>query len=102
MGEKNRLSQEIRLLKTRNEEMMGENLMMEEGYEVRRQEREHGLQDLEQEKSSARSILEQEKQRIAEILDIINESSNYELINQIQGIITNLDPSSNQPFPREQ
>lgn len=42
--------------------------------------------------------MELEKRRIAEIVDIINESGNYELINQIQGIITNRDPSSNQPL----
>lgn len=42
---------------------------------------------MEEEKKETLKTLELEKKRIAEIVDIINESANYDLIRQLENII---------------
>ena len=87
MEEKNRLEGEIMHLKNKNEELQGENVIMEQEMVLRKKECSEEIHCLEEEKNSTVETLQKEKQKIAQIVDLINESGNYELINKAQNII---------------
>ena len=61
--------------------------MIEEEESSLRKRRSEEIHGLEQEKSVTLMTLEREKEKIAQIVDIINESGNYDLISKAEHII---------------
>lgn len=81
MHENDRLNNELLELIEKNETLQGESQEMELEYEKREEKFNKEMKKMEEEKSHNYETLLKEKKKIAEIMDIINETEDAYLIN---------------------
>lgn len=96
MQENERLNKELLELMEKNETLQGESQEMELEYEKREEEFKKEMKKMEEEKSHNYETLLKEKKKIAEIMDIINETEDAYLINEMGEIINKKEENSNE------
>lgn len=96
MQENERLNKELLGLMEKNETLQGESQEMELEYEKREEEFKKEMKKMEEEKSHNYETLLKEKKKIAEIMDIINETEDAYLINEMGEIINKKEENSNE------
>lgn len=94
--ENERLNKELLELMEKNETLQGESQEMELEYEKREEEFKKEMKKMEEEKSHNYETLLKEKKKIAEIMDIINETEDAYLINEMGEIINKKEENSNE------
>ena len=87
MQENEKLNKELIELMEKNETLQGESQDMELEYEKKEEEFKKEMKKMEEEKSHNYDTLLKEKKKIAEIMDIINETEDAYLINEMGEII---------------
>lgn len=96
MQENERLNKELLELMEKNETLQGESQEMELEYEKREEEFKKEMKKMEEEKSHNYETLLKEKKKIAEIMDIINETEDAYLINEMGEIINKKEENSDE------